>query len=208
MNNSFIKFSFGALAALFLLSGCGGFKAQRVDEKKADEKAMDITDEWVDGDTIRVVDETLARIREHKRFQRYLAERGKKDLKLFVGEVKNNTAEAYFPTGDLEEALLDKISDSDTFTLIDAKQREALLKEITYQSDGMVNPAQAKKIGKQSGADAILFGTVNMDPKRRDGETVKTYTINFRLTDLETSEELVRTRAKINKISKQSGTGW
>jgi hypothetical protein len=199
---------------LFLISltvalvGCGGFKAQRVDEKTADEKAMEVTDEWVDGDTMRVIDETLAKIKEHKRFQNYLSSRGGKDLKLFVGEIKNNTSEAYFPAHDMEEAFLEKISDSDTFTLIDAKQREALLKEITYQNDGMVNPAQAKKIGKQSGADALLFGTVNMDPKTRDGKTVKTYTVNFRLTDLENGEELVRTRAKINKISKQKGTGW
>lgn len=196
------------VSALVLVSGCGGFKAQRVDEKTVDEKAMTVTDEWVDGDTIRTIDETIAKIKEHKRFQKYLSDRGGKPLKLFVGEIKNNTSEAYFPAHDMEEALLEKISDSEVFTLIDAKQREALLKEITYQNDGMVDPAQAKKIGKQSGADALLFGTVNMDPKSRDGKTVKTYTINFRLTDLQSSEELVRTRAKINKISQQSGTRW
>lgn len=195
-------------AMVLVLSGCGGFKAERVDEKKADEKAMEVTDEWVDGDTMRVIDETIAKIKEHKRFQSYLGNRKGKDLKLFVGEIKNNSSEAYFPTHDMEEALLEKISDSDTFTLIDAKQRESLLKEITYQNDGMVDPAQAKKIGKQSGADAILFGTVNMDPKTRDGKTVKTYTVNFRLTDLQSSEELVRTRSKINKISAQKGHGW
>lgn len=198
----------GIIGLLLALAGCGGFKAQRVDEKTADEKAMEVTDEWVDGDTMRVIDETLAGIEGHKRFQKYLAARGGKDLKLFVGEIKNNTSEAYFPAHDVEEAFLEKLSDSETFTLIDAKQREALLKEITYQNDGMVDPAQAKKIGKQSGAHALLFGTVNMDPKRRDGKTIKTYTVNFRLTDLETGEELVRTRAKINKFSEQKSSGW
>lgn len=190
------------------LTACGGFKAQRVDEKKADEAAMTVTDEWVDGDTIRVVDETLDKIERHKRFQSFLARRGGKDLKLFVANIKNNTSEAYFPSGDMEEALLEKISDSEVFVLIDAKAREALLKEITYQNDGMVDPAEAKRIGRQAGADALLFGTVNMQPKTRDGKTVKTYSVNFRLTDIERGVELVRTRAKINKISSQSGSGW
>lgn len=196
------------VALVLLLPACGGFKAQRVDTERADEAAMGITDQWVDGDTIRVIDETLAKMNEHKKFQRFMSKRGAKEIKLFVGEIKNNTPEAYFPTNDLEEALLEKLSDDDRFTLIDAKQREAILKEVTYQNDGMVDPAQAKKIGKQSGADAMIFGTVNMDPKTRDGKTIKTYSINFRVTDLETGEELVRTRSKINKYSEQSSRGW
>src|SRR3990167_5615475 len=105
----------GMAALVLSFAGCGGFKAQRVDEKTADEKAMDVTDEWVDGDTMRVIDETLAAINDHKKFQKTLAGRGGKDLKLFVGEIKNNTSEAYFPAHDMEDALLEKLSDSETF---------------------------------------------------------------------------------------------
>jgi uncharacterized protein (TIGR02722 family) len=196
------------LALAFTLVGCGGFKAQRVDNEKSDEKAMEITDEWVNGDTIRVVDETLQKMNDHNKFKKFMAKREGKEVKLFVGELRNNTPEAYFPTNDLEEALLEKLSDDERYTLLDAKQRDAILKEITYQNDGMVDPAQAKQIGKQSGADAMIFGTVNMDPKSRDGKTIKTYSINFRVTDLETGEELVRTRSQINKFSEQSSRGW
>jgi hypothetical protein len=196
------------LAAALSLSACGGFKAQRMDDKGIDDKSMEVTDEWVDGDTQIVVGETLQQIHGHKKFQKFLSGRSGKPVKLFVGEIKNNTSEPYFPAHDLEEALLVKLSDSEDFTMIDAKQREALLKEITYQNDGSVKPEDIKKVGRQSGADAILFGTVNMDPKRRDGKTVKEYAVNFRLTALESSEELVRTRKVVNKFSKQSGTGW
>lgn len=198
----------GILFLVLALTACGGFKAQRVDTERADEEAMGITDEWVDGDTIRVIDETLEKMNTHNKFKKFIERRTGKEIKLFVGEIKNNTPEAYFPAGDMEEALLEKLSDDERFTLLDAKQREAILKEITYQNDGMVDPAQAKKIGKQSGADAMIFGTVNMDPKTRDGKTIKTYSINFRVTDLETGEELVRTRSKINKFSEQSSRGW
>ncbi len=206
MNKLFLRGFF--FAATLSLVACGGFKAQRMDDKAIDDKSMEVTDEWVNGDTDIVVKGTLSQIEGHKKFQRLLAQRKGKPIKLFVGEIKNNTSEAYFPAHDVEEALLVAISDSEDFTLIDAKQREALLKEITYQNDGAVKPEDIKKIGRQSGADAILFGTVNMDPKRRDGKTVKEYAVNFRLTELESSEELVRTRTVVNKFSKQSGSGW
>ena len=188
--------------------GCATFKAERVNEEKADEKAMEITDKWVDGDTIRVIDGTLKQIYEHARFKRIRKKSKKDEFKLFVAEIQNNTSEAYFPVKDLEDALLMKLSNSEEFVLIDAAAREKLLKEVTYQNDGMVDPAQAKKIGKQSGADMIIVGTVNMKPETRDGKTIKTYTVNFHLTDLETGEEVCRTREKINKYSEQKKSGW
>lgn len=199
---------FGLVAfALSLGTGCSSFKAQRVDEAKADEKAMEITDNWVDGDTIRVIDGAIKQVYAHKRFAEYQNKFGGKRIKLFVGEIRNNTTESYFPIKDLEDAFLEKISNSDYFTLIDASRREALLKEITYQNDGMVDPAQAKKVGKQSGADVMIFGDINMKPEMRDGKTIKTYSVNLRLTDIQTAEEICRVREKINKYS-EGGAKW
>lgn len=200
------KIIFYVATILFSMSiiSCAGFKAERMSDKDIDKKAMEITDEWVDGDTIRVIEKVVSKIYDHRRFQKYRAKRNGKDIKLFVGFISNNTSEAYFPVQDLTDALLEKLSNSDVFVLIDAQKRESLLKEITYQNDGMVDPAQAKTIGKQSGADLMLFGDINMKPHRRKGKTVKTYTVNLRLTDIESGEEKVRVREKINKFSKQS----
>ena len=194
------------VVALVLVTGCSSFKAERVDDAKADEKAMEITDHWVDGDTIRVIDGSMKQIYAHKRFVEYAGNFHGKRIKLFVGEIRNNTSESYFPVKDLEDALLEKMSNSDQFALIDASRREHLLKEITYQNDGMVDPAQAKKVGKQSGADVMIFGDINMKPETRDGKTIKTYTVNLHLTDIQTAEEMCRSREKINKFSKGGGS--
>lgn len=194
-------------AALVVFAGCSSFKAERVDDSKADERAMEITDNWVDGDTIRVIDGAMKQVYVHKRFQEFQSKFQGKRIKLFVGEIRNNTSESYFPIKDLEDALLEKMSNSDQFTLIDASRRENLLKEITYQNDGMVEPKQAKKVGRQSGADVMIFGDINMKPETRNGKTIKTYTVNIRLTDIETAEEICRTREKINKYS-EGGAKW
>jgi len=204
------KTQFYTLIAMVLLlgaEGCSSFKAERVDDAKADEKAMGITDNWVDGDTIRVIDGAMKQIYAHRRFLEYQSKFQGKRIKLFVGEIRNNTTESYFPIKDLEDALLDKMSNSDQFALIDASRRTDLLKEITYQNDGMVDPAQAKKVGKQSGADVMIFGDINMKPETRDGKTIKTYTVNLRLTEIQSSEEICRAREKINKYS-QGGAKW
>lgn len=196
-----------SLLTLLLFTSCGSFQAKRVDASESDEKAMEITDQWVQGDTERVVSEILKNISEHKGFKRYLRKSGKTPT-VFIGEVKNLTSEAYFPINDINDEFLNEISASGDFILVDAGSRENILKEITYQHDGMVDPTTAKNIGKQVGADVMIFGNVYMKPATRDGKTIKQYSINIRMTNIESGLEVLRTRAKLSKFSKQSGSGW
>jgi uncharacterized protein (TIGR02722 family) len=191
-----------------LLSSCGGFQAKRVDSEEGDELALEITDKWVDKDTENVVKEILKQTSTHKGFKRYRMNYGGKAPKLFIAEVQNDTSEPYFPIEDLNDELLYQYSSSGDFTLIDASSREKLLKEIQYQNDGMVNPTEAKEIGKQSGADLMIFGAVRMRPQKRKGKTIKQYSINIRMTDIQKGVEVLRTRAKVQKYSEQSSVGW
>ena len=196
-----------SVCSLVLFASCGSFKAKRVDSTESDEKALTITDQWVQADTVKVIGGVLKQMQEHKGFKKYLSDL-KRSPRLFVGEVQNTTSDAYFPIADLNDELLNEFSYTGRFTLLDAAQREKLLKEIKYQNDGMVDPKQAKSIGKQYGADLLVFGSVRMQPESRDGKTIKQYSVNMRMTNLETSEEVLRVRTKTQKYSEQSKTGW
>lgn len=195
------------LALSFAVVSCGGFKAQRVSSDESDEKAMEITDKWVAKDTEISVKKTLDQISAHKGFQRYMAKLGRQP-KVFISEIQNVTSNPYFPIGDFNDELLTEFSSSGDFVLIDADAREKLLKEIQYQNDGMVDSSQIKNIGKQAGADLLIFGAVRMQPQSRNGKTIKEYSVNIRMTDLEKGIEVLRTRVKVNKFSEQSSTGW
>jgi uncharacterized protein (TIGR02722 family) len=195
------------LASLFSLASCSSFKAERVDNKTSDEKALTITDQWVQADTEKVILDAMKEMGEHKGLKRYEMEHGKQ-LKLFVGEVQNLTAEAYFPINDINDELLNEISKQGDFVLVDAEARQGLLKEITYQNDGMVDPKTAKKVGKQTGADLMIFGNVYMKPETRDGKTIKQYSVNLRITDIQSGLEIFRTRTKLSKFSEQKKMGW
>jgi hypothetical protein len=195
------------LTSVFTIVSCSSFKAERVDNKTSDEKALTITDQWVQADTEKVISEAMKDISESKGLKKYMAAHGK-EMKLFVGEVQNLTSEAYFPISDLNDELLNDISKEGNFILVDAESRGSLLKEITYQNDGMVDPATAKKVGKQTGADLMIFGNVFMKPETRDGKTIKQYSINIRITDISSGQEIFRTRNKLSKYSEQKKMGW
>ena len=63
---------------------------------------------------------------------------------------------------DFNDEFLYEISAAGEFRLVDAAARDKILEEITYQNDGYVDPNTAKLIGKQTGADLIIFGNVYM----------------------------------------------
>ncbi len=191
----------------FSFIGCGSFQAERVDREESDEKAMEITDKWVMKDTEITVEKILQQIKDHRGFQKYLSKLGR-EPKLFVADVQNRTSEPYFPIDDMNDELLNEFSSSGDYVLVDEAARERILKEIQYQNDGMVSPNEVKAIGNQAGADLMAFGAVRMQPRTRDGKTIKEYSVNIRLTDIERGVEVLRTRVKLNKFSDQSSWGW
>lgn len=191
----------------FIFISCSSYKAQRVDNKTSDEKSMEITDNWMSEDTRRSVKTLIKQMQNHRGYQRLMG-KFNGTPKVFIAEVQNNTAEAYFPIDDFNDEFLYEISASGEFTLVDAKAREKILEEITYQNDGMVDPAQAKQIGKQLGADFMIFGNVYMKPEKRDGKTLKEYSVNLRMTNVETAGEVFRLRTRINKFSDKKSYNW
>lgn len=193
--------------SMALVSCSSKFKAERVDETVSDERALEITDNWVLRDTQKVIDDVMVTLNEHRGFRRYLSELGRTPT-IFVGEVKNTTSEAYFPIQEINDELLNELSASGDFILVDAAARESILAEITYQNDGMVDAETAKKVGRQTGADLMIFGNVHMRPETRDGRTIKQYSVNLRMTDIEKAVEVLRARTNLSKYSEQKKSGW
>ncbi|TDJ03627.1 MAG: hypothetical protein E2O68_09805 [Deltaproteobacteria bacterium] len=192
--------------ALVLLVSCSSFKAERVDSEESDKRAMEISDKWNQTDSERVVKKLVLGINKNISFAKYKSQ--KRKPKIFIGEIQNLTSEAYFPIRDLNDELLTEFHNSGEYILIDASSRQAILDELTYQNDGMVDERQVKQIGKQAGADLIIFGNVYMHQATRKGKTIKQYSINLRMTDIETGIEVVRVRTKTSKYSVQSKSGW
>ncbi len=196
------------LTSLLLVNSCGSFQAKRVDAAESDEKALKITDNWMSKDTTMVVEELLNQIKTNPAYLNYKMEKGMKSPKVFVAEIQNLTADAYFQINDINDELLFRMSQTGEYTLVDEAKRDTILKEITYQNDGMVDLKEIKAIGKQAGADLIIFGNVFMRPETRKGKTIKEYAINLRLTDIERGVEVARARKNIYKYSDKNTWGF
>ena len=201
-----MKASLAFITMTVLLFSCS-FQAKRVGMQESDERALEITDKWVQKDTEQATKDILDKMEKHRGLKRYLRTLGR-DPVVFVGEIQNLTSEAYFPISEINDELLNEISASGEMILVDQAARESLLKEITYQNDGMVDGQTAKKIGRQVGADLIIFGSVYMQPRSRDGRTIKQYSVNIRITDIERGVEVLRVRSQLSKYSEQSSFGF
>ncbi len=195
------------LLTLPVLTSCGGFKAKRVSSDEGDAAAMEITDKWVSRDTEQVVGELMKKMKTHKGFKRYLRKHRGAPI-LLLGDIQNKTSEAYFPIDDINDELLTALSESGDFQLVDAAARESILKEVTYQHDGMVDPQTAQKVGKQTGAELMIMGNILMKPYSRKGKTIKQYRVNIRMTSIESGLEVLRVRKKLEKFSQKGGMGW
>ena len=143
MSLSFKK-TFIILTVLLSVISCApSIKTERISLEESDELAMKITDEWLMTDTENAVKAILKQIEEHKGYQLYLAKLGRRP-KIFIADIQNQTSEAYFPIGDFNDELLNEISYSGDYILIDNNAREKILNEIKYQNDGMVKPEDIK----------------------------------------------------------------
>jgi len=204
------KIDFLALVVMAsVLTACGpSMKAQRMTTAQGDEMANEITDGWLATDTTNAVNSIIKQMLQHKGYQQYLKTFQGRKPKLFVAEIQNNTSDAYFPIQDLNDELLNELSAGGEVVLIDEAARNRILKEIRYQNDGMVNAKDVKSIGKAAGADMIIFGNVNMKPEMFAGKTLKEYSVNLRVTDIESGVEKMRGRYKVSKYSERSGYRW
>ena len=178
--------------------------ATKVSTAESDDNAMNITDEWLASDTENAVKAILEKWKTHKGFQKYLIKLGH-EPKMFIAEVVNRTSEASFPIDDLNDEFLNEVSDSGDFTLINAKARDKILKEIRYRNDGMIKASDIKKIGRRTGAELLMIGVVRMNPKTLNGKTIKEYAVNVRLLDIETGDEVGRFRQIVSKYPKRGG---
>jgi len=106
---------------------------------------------------------------------------------IYVSQIKNKTAE-HIDT----KSITDKIS---TAMLKSGKVRftaaseinKDLLDQLEYQENtGLVDPRTRKKLGRQIGADFMIYGEITSITKKAKRKTDVYYKITFKLADIET----------------------
>jgi len=195
-----------ALGAAWVLVGCGGSSMQ-VQRLAADE-SVDISGKWNDTDSRMVSEEMIGDCLSNPWIEEFMAGANGQRPVVVVGKVVNKTDEHIQPevfVKDLERAFLK----SGRVRVVTNQQfRDQLAREQSYQASGVVDPRTAAGIGKQLGANFLVFGTINAIKDRWEGREVVFYQTNLELHNVETAEVVWIGDKKIKKLREQSGTAW
>ena len=93
----------------------------------------------------------------------YLDGPGKREDKrviVYMGTIDNRTKE-HIDTEAVTDSIRTELFQSGRFRFaVDQKGQEQIGDQVRFQNDGRVDPEQAKKFGKQVGADVIIYGSL------------------------------------------------
>ena len=105
---------------------------------------------------------------------------------LFVDRIKNKTSE-HIDTESITDTISTRLLRSGKFRFVDMTKVDDVYRQLDYQSDsGLVDPKTAVKVGKQIGAQYMLYGNLSSIVKRTEDKKDVYYKFTMKLMQLET----------------------
>lgn len=124
---------------------------------------------------------------------------------LFVDRIKNKTTE-HIDLESVTDTIQSKLINSGKFRFVDMTAVEQVKRQLDYQqSSGMVDDSKAVTVGKQIGAEYMLYGNMSSIVKK-DGSTKDVYyKFTLKLLNLETG---ILEWSSEKEIRKTKSRGW
>lgn len=194
------------LIAMFIMlsTGCTTFQGEYSDP----ETVEIIDDRWNETDARKTSEILINSMLKKPWLKRYKVTHKNARPTVIVDEIANRTDE-HIDTKALSESIRNEMINSGELRFVNAEGRSKILDEITYQNQsGMVDPAKAKRAGKQLGAGFMLSGNISSQVHRHKGLKTVTYQTVLYLTSLETAEMVWSEKYNIKKRFKNASASW
>jgi len=121
-----------------------------------------------------------------------------------VAKIKNKTTEL-FDTESITDSIQTKLLQSGKFRFVDMTAVEQVKKQLNYQQEsGLVDPAKAVALGKQTGAQYMLYGNLSSIQKRNDDKKDVYYKFTMKVLNLETAELEWASEKEIRKTGEKT----
>ncbi len=127
---------------------------------------------------------------------------------LFVDNLRNKTSE-HIDTEAITDTVRTRLLRSGKFRFVDMSRVQAVKQQLEYQSQsGMVDPAAMVRLGKQTGAQYMLYG--NLSSIVKDNGKVKDvyYQMTMNLMELKSGELVWADQQEIRKQRRKGTLGW
>ena len=123
---------------------------------------------------------------------------------VFVDSIKNKTTE-HIDTESITDTIQSKLLNSGKFRFVDMTKVESVREQLDYQSEsGLVDPNTAAQMGRQIGAEFMMYGNFSSIVKR-DGSTKDVYyKFTLKLMNIQTGIIEWANEKEIRKTQKKS----
>ena len=188
--------SLAALATALLLTGC----ASKVDYGDAQARET-VTTDFGSTDlqmiAAKMVDDMMV-------FQPIVDMTRERRPVLFVDRVKNKTSE-HIDTESITDTIQTKLINSGKFRFVDMSVVNRVREQLEYQQDsGMVDQATAAQMGRQIGAEFMLYGNLSSIVKRDDSTKDVYYKFTLKLLNIQSGIIEWSGEKEIRKTRKRS----
>jgi len=116
-----------------------------------------------------------------------------KRLKVAVVDFTNQSGEPAYDAlmAGITANFLDELQKTGNFRLIERKHMETVLAELKLNMSGLVEPGNAKQIGKQLGVDAFVFGSLSSVKYSKNKQTILIMWTEGQKTDIALDARIV-----------------
>jgi len=178
---------------LMLMSCSHGVQVSRLDP----DEVVDLSGNWNDTDSRLVAEEMVDDCTLRPWLGEFTGKHGKKPVVL-VGSVINKSHEHISTETFIKDLQRELINGGRVSFVAETDIREALRDE-KYDQARFSSPETMKEMGREIGADFMLFGTINTIIDQVEGKKVKFYQIDLELIDIETNMKHWMGQKKIKK---------
>lgn len=188
------KYSVVLLAVL--IAGCQTRQVTRLDPATE----IDLSGRWNDTDSRKVADQMIYDLFDADSFKEYAKAKTTRPV-IVVGMIRNKTAE-HIDADNFIKKFEMVIHNSGTADIVESSEFRDQLRVERLEQQEFADPSTVKQMGKETGADLMLFGEITSETDTYNNRRVVNYITTLFLTDIQTNKRIWYGQNEIKKFVK------
>jgi penicillin-binding protein activator len=184
------------LGPIVVLLSCQTRSVTRIDPAEQ----IDLSGRWNDTDSRKVADQMIYDIFQSSEFKSYANQLNRKPT-IVVGTIRNKTSEHIDADNYIKKFEL-VIHKSGIADLVESSEFRDKLRQERLEQQDFADPKTVKQMGKEIGADIMLFGDMTSEVDVYNNKRVVNYITTLYLTDIETNKRIWYGQNEIKKFVK------
>lgn len=161
---------------------------------------MDLSGRWNDTDSRKVADQMIFDLFDSDGFKNYAKARTAKPV-IVVGMIRNKTSE-HIEADNFVKKFEVVIHNSGVADLVESDEFRDKVRVERLEQQEFADPETVKQMGKETGADLMLFGEITSETDVYNNRRVVNYITTLFLTDIETNKRIWYGQNEIKKYVK------